>query len=93
MNKQEIKEIIPVLQAWIDGKTIQYQIPDDTWADVVDAVHPNEYEYRIKPEPREFWINPFNIPKTGGFHVSAGITDTAQPLDNWIHVREVLDDV
>ncbi len=57
------KEKIKVMQAWVDGKIIEilYErspVETDIWAPV-DA--PNwdwvNNTYRIKPTPREFWLN------------------------------------
>lgn len=68
MKKEEIKQLLDVMQAYVNGKTIQYYEVDlsfkiehpgepnfnDKWVDV-DEEHlfrPDLYDYRIKPEPR-----------------------------------------
>lgn len=34
MNKEEAKNIIPILQAFVDGRTIQYEIGYNEWKDL-----------------------------------------------------------
>lgn len=54
MNRQQAKELLPIMQAFAEGKTIQYYIGAD-WIDVSpdEAVDfsDNPSNYRIKPEP------------------------------------------
>lgn len=53
MTREEAKEFLPILQAYADGKTIQYHIIEDGyWYDVTesDDLDPTAFEYRIKPE-------------------------------------------
>ena len=59
MTKERARYLIPLLQAYIDGKTIQVLQTDGKWSDRKEPAfiqHCNENEYRIKPEPREFWV-------------------------------------
>jgi len=55
------QEMIDVLQAHLDGKTIQIKAGDIGW---VDLESPNwnfaGSKYRVKPTPREFWINVYD---------------------------------
>lgn len=68
MKKEKIKQLVDVMQAYVNGKTIQYYKVDlsykiehpgepnfnDKWVDV-DEEHlfrPDLYDYRIKPEPQ-----------------------------------------
>ena len=59
MNRERAKELNNILQEWISGKTLQCRVaPDGEWTDINDkndTGFPNDFEYRIKPEPREFW--------------------------------------
>lgn len=53
MTREEAKEFLPILQAYADGKTIQYHaIEDGYWYDVTesDVIDPMAFAYRIKPE-------------------------------------------
>jgi hypothetical protein len=68
MKKEKIKQLVDVMQAYVNGKTIQYYKVDlsfkiehpgkpnfnDKWVDVDEEHHfrPDCYDYRIKPEPK-----------------------------------------
>lgn len=47
-----MKKLLPIMQAWVDGKTIQVWT-NDTW---IDEEYPSFFEelsqFRIKPEPK-----------------------------------------
>jgi hypothetical protein len=61
MNREETKELIKVMQAYVDGEIVQVRHqadPDRLWADCVcspDWFFHNR-EYRIKPKPRIIWV-------------------------------------
>ena len=52
MTREKMKKLLPIIQAWIDGKTIQVWT-NDTW---IDEEYPSFFEelsqFRIKPEPK-----------------------------------------
>ena len=55
MTREEVKEMLPVLQAYADGKTIESRcIKGDKslWYDDEDPSFDNDFEYRLKPEPK-----------------------------------------
>lgn len=55
MTKEKAKELLPIMQAFAEGKTIQVRINNDSsWTDLLnDKLEiSNLYEYRIKPEPK-----------------------------------------
>ena len=55
MNRKEAKELMPIIQAFAEGKTIQYYdslIDIDDWQDCENPNFENlTYKFRIKPEP------------------------------------------
>ena len=55
MNRKEAKELMPIIQAFAEGKTIQYYdtlIDIDDWDDCENPDFENlTYKFRIKPEP------------------------------------------
>ena len=56
MTREEIKKMLPILQAFADGKIIESRcIKGDKslWYDDEDQSFDNDLEYRIKPEPRD----------------------------------------
>ena len=55
MTREEVKEMLPVLQAFAEGKTIESRcIKGDKslWYDDEDPSFDNDFEYRLKPEPK-----------------------------------------
>ncbi len=64
MTREEAKQLLPIIQAYSDGKTIQTKSknsPIDKWTDSVVAEGPSfdhleNIDYRIKPEPRTVWV-------------------------------------
>ena len=56
MDIKNLKKIMPILQAIVDGKTIQHQTINREWYDtnVASLDHLVTYykDYRIKPEPK-----------------------------------------
>ena len=55
MTKEEVKKMLPVLQAFAEGKTIESRcIKGDKslWYDDEDPSFDNDFEYRIKPKQK-----------------------------------------
>ena len=59
MTREEAKELLPIIQAWAEGKSIQYQTDSKSWSDITKDLYPCNHPslYRIKPEPN---YRPFN---------------------------------
>lgn len=52
MTREETKNLIVVMQAYVDGKQIQYTDGEsEYWIDVESPEWDPNYDYRIKPEP------------------------------------------
>ena len=52
MTREQAKELLPIIQAWAEGKNIQF-LSDGEWHDINQAdftCYPDKY--RIKPEPK-----------------------------------------
>lgn len=53
MTREQAKAMLPIIQAFAEGKTIQYRTSNNEW---VDTYKPSFSElptkYRIKPEPK-----------------------------------------
>ena len=57
MTREEAKELLPIMQAYAEGKTIQF-LNGGKWYDVYETdFHQSPDIYRIKPEPN---YRPFN---------------------------------
>ena len=55
MTIEEMKKMLPIIQAFAEGKTIQVRINNDSsWTDLLDdkLEISNLYEYRIKSDPK-----------------------------------------
>lgn len=80
MNRNQARELLPIIQAYAEGKVIESRcIKGDTslWYDDKDPSFNDDFEYRIKPEPKyrpfanaeECWVemckhHPFGWVKT-----------------------------
>lgn len=63
MNASNARDYLPLVQALADGKTIQWKHRTMGWIDsneLSDAYPASDY--RIKPEPREIWVNHYANP-------------------------------
>jgi hypothetical protein len=80
VNREEAKQLLPIIQAFAEGKAVQYKCAN-IWNDVTGspcfACDPSCY--RIKPEPRVREWKPEEMPR-GPFLVVAADCD---PLDRW----------
>jgi hypothetical protein len=64
MTRERARELLPVIQAFAEGKEIQERFigGKDDWSDCSErgpsapAWNSTKWEFRIKPEPREWWI-------------------------------------
>lgn len=54
MIREQAKELLPIMQAFVDGKAIQFRTNNRPWVDLLDNdLNLNAiFEYRIKPEPK-----------------------------------------
>ncbi len=57
MNRERARELLPIIQAYADGKVVQVKFsgPVERWSSVEDPTWFACSEYRIKPEPLEHW--------------------------------------
>ena len=52
MNRIQAKELLPIIQAFAEGKTVEYKIEKGGVQTNVPTFNPYLWEYRIKPEPK-----------------------------------------
>lgn len=54
MKRQQAKELLPIIKAYAEGKTIQYCYEDTDWIDIDGDIdfNDNPSKYRIEPEPK-----------------------------------------
>ena len=99
MNREDLKELMPILEAYADGKTIQYcnVYPKDgvlfKWIDDMDfnPFAEPELHYRVKPEPpREFWAVTPGDAAIVGFFLSEEEVESGK-FSNVVKLREVVE--
>ena len=56
MNRDRAKKLLPIMQAFAEGKDIQYHDHKDGWVTDDPEFH-EDLEYRIKPEPEVIYFN------------------------------------
>jgi hypothetical protein len=96
MTRDEAREFAKLVQAYADGRDVQFhRLPGtrDPWHDCLvspafDALH---CKYRIKPELREWWVVP-SVAHAARYKDEA--EDMAEAMDcpttSIVHVREVM---
>ena len=52
MTREKAKELLPIVQAYAEGKEIEYRGLDGAWLDNDDMDFNPNWTYRIKPEPK-----------------------------------------
>lgn len=53
MTRKEAKKMLPIIQAYAEGKTVQYfSAGGRRWVDCNDPLFSKDVKYRIKPEPK-----------------------------------------
>lgn len=56
MNREETKRLLPILQAFAEGKTIQFLLAAEEWRDINEPSFDPCVTYRIKPVIVKFWV-------------------------------------
>ena len=52
MTREEAKELLPIMQAFAEGKTIEYRESGGAWKAAHTPTWSSHLFYRIKPEPK-----------------------------------------
>ncbi len=52
MTREEAKELLPIIQAFADGKTIEFRNSDGEWEEADSPTWGKRFIYRIKPESK-----------------------------------------
>lgn len=96
-ERERLKQHLPVMQAWCDGKAIQFRAPESIeWIEYKGEYEPSwqrhTYQWRIKPEPREWWLCwcpkvPQHCPLSVSEQKPVGLCNACQ----LVKVREVIE--
>ena len=93
MTRDEAREFAKVVQAYADGKGVQIYTSSG-WRDIhEDPCFDGGFEnYRIKPEPREWWLRALPDGRIAVFTLKDRAQTEATFWENSkvIHVREVM---
>ena len=83
MNRERAKELLPIIQAFAEGRKIQYSWQgQDQFYDLCQSFINFSHDgfFRVKPEPRYVWINVYSDGEAGSAHTSKSDADgTAGP--------------
>lgn len=52
MTREETRNLIAVMQAYVDGKQIQWKHISGMWMDTTEPLWDNKTSYRVKPETK-----------------------------------------
>lgn len=52
MTREETRDLIAVMQAYVDGKQIQWKHISGMWMDTTEPLWDNKTSYRVKPETK-----------------------------------------
>ena len=52
MTREEAKELLPIMQAYVDRKQIQWKHISGMWMDTTEPLWDNKTSYRVKPETK-----------------------------------------
>jgi len=93
MNIEETKVAIAVMQAFVEGKKIEWMVRGSPWQEVEEPVWSwNEVTYRVKREPREFWVNIYESRVVTYRTKDSADFNAANDRIACVHVREVLEE-
>ncbi len=91
MDRKRAKELLPIIQAFADGKEIEFRDEEmDYWEASTTPRWLNDVTYRVKPVPREFnlWVHSDGrtvFPEVPGVHIRKDLGYQK------IRVREVME--
>jgi len=89
MTRERAREILPIIAAFAEGKTVQFEF-NRSWHDAPDPDFGAHSVVRIKPAPLECWVNYY--PNNGRTVHNTGESAKECRLDNFVrtvHMREV----
>ena len=92
MDRKRAKELLPIIQAFADGKDVEFSNRDGDWESFVvgeDSFNLSfDNKWRIKPEPREWYV----ALDTGDPYECTAFSNMPDPaIGDVVHVREVIE--
>lgn len=94
MNKHDAIEFVPLINALAEGKTIQVKmLHSGEWLDSTGNLAfdgPRE-EYRVKPEPKEYWFNRYESHEAGPYDSKESAANHGGNTATQVRYREVME--
>ena len=91
MNRERTKKLLPIIEAFANGEDIQIKA-SDKWLTWESYSFDSKSEYRIKPNPREWWVNVYDKGSVIHETKESARSGSAHTKCELIKVREVLDE-
>lgn len=95
MNRDNAKDYLPLVQAMAEGKLIQFNKNTESepkWIDVDQFFDSNPVQcYRIKPEPKEIWVNEYPNGRRVPWNTEVDALENAMVEGITVHYREVIE--
>ena len=66
MTREEIKEMLPIMQAFADGKTIECSLNGEPWTETNNPLFCYNSKYRIKSDKSNQSTDPSRTKKSAG---------------------------
>ena len=99
VTQEEFEEAVKtILRARDEGVLQEREYREEKWRTVCDGERvflcDCQWEYRIKPQPREWWMVLYSTHQGGSFYSEKEAHRAVKPGSSYdvVHVREVLDD-
>lgn len=102
MTRERAKELLPVLQAWAEGKEVQVTLAGteewNNYGQPSPLIDPNfenpKWKWRVKPEAREWWVAFYSLGRRDWYKTEQDCKADAFSCEPYpeeiIHVKEVL---
>ena len=93
MNKENAKYYLPLVQALAEGKLIQHRGVNGWYSVAAPSFDSPPSDYRIKPGPREVWVNHYPTYANVAFCTKEAASDNLNPFLGGVtrHYREVIE--
>lgn len=92
MTRETATQLLPIITAFAEGKTIQKNVDQRGWIDLSFPLFDGSPEsYRIKPEPREFWVNQYDDDGFGRLFKSEIQAKKCACIKKTYHLREAIE--
>jgi|APGre2960657373_1045057.scaffolds.fasta_scaffold201246_2 hypothetical protein len=84
-TREKIKELLPVLQAYAEGKVIQIKNLDGTWRDVLYDPSFTDFpsNYRVKPDTKQMVTLVYDVKEGDVTSISCTLGELSDVVNGW----------